>query len=263
MGKGDVIPSKYDIYRKTVSDLHPDWEIIDWHRKDADHLIATSFPQHWHLWTSYKREIYRIDAFRYFLMYHFGGTYLDQDIEMFRPLSELYADFPECSMFFVQSGHHGNITNYFMSAEPKLDFFKDCIDRLSGTRKALAFFHRKTASYVGVFHLAGPMYLNRRLKRYRNTQKFASKNGSWGQFNPTKSIQADKYMVLPPGSFYSKTKPPEGMKVYGNHDYAFTWNLGTQVLVDVWLVIVFVILLVAVILFCVYLGKTYHSRTKY
>lgn len=52
------------------------------------------FIQHFYPWflpvyDAYPEHIMRVDAFRYFMLYHFGGVYIDMDFECLRPLDPL------------------------------------------------------------------------------------------------------------------------------------------------------------------------------
>ena len=58
---------------------HPDWKYMYW--TDADNLILIKEYYPWFLdtYNSYPYNIQRADAIRPFILYHYGGLYVDMD----------------------------------------------------------------------------------------------------------------------------------------------------------------------------------------
>lgn len=57
----------------------PDYQYRLWTDEDIDDFIKTSYPAFYDMFKSYDRHIKRVDAFRYFVLYEFGGIYADMD----------------------------------------------------------------------------------------------------------------------------------------------------------------------------------------
>lgn len=70
--------------------LNPDYQIRMWYEEEADKLIRQEFPQYYPMWKEYSFPIQRVDALKYFLLYHFGGIYMDMDIECLKPFSDYF-----------------------------------------------------------------------------------------------------------------------------------------------------------------------------
>ena len=60
-----------------------------WTDNSALDFIAENYPTYLETYTSYPHPIQRADAVRYFVLYHFGGIYLDLDIVPRRKLDTL------------------------------------------------------------------------------------------------------------------------------------------------------------------------------
>ena len=56
-------------------------------------LIAERYPEVLATYDAFPRPIYRIDACRYAILHAYGGLYVDLDVECFRPVDELLAQY--------------------------------------------------------------------------------------------------------------------------------------------------------------------------
>jgi mannosyltransferase OCH1-like enzyme len=88
-----AIPKNYRRYHQTVLQHHPNWEHEFWDEAKARKFMAENY--HWFLpvFDSYPHDIQRRDAIRYFILYHYGGFYLDMDVECLKPIDNLLGDF--------------------------------------------------------------------------------------------------------------------------------------------------------------------------
>lgn len=88
-----AIPADYLRYRQTILDLHPDWEYYFWDEKKSRNFLQENYPEYLQLYDSYPYFIQRCDAIRYFLLHHYGGFYIDMDIEFIKPLDDLLENY--------------------------------------------------------------------------------------------------------------------------------------------------------------------------
>ena len=67
------------------------FQLMVWDKNKILNFLREYYP--WFLLTyySYKRETQRTDAARYFILYHYGGLYLDMDISCISNLNSLYS----------------------------------------------------------------------------------------------------------------------------------------------------------------------------
>ncbi|MHC5717413.1 MAG: glycosyltransferase family 32 protein [Nostoc sp.] len=88
-----AIPEKYRRYHQTVLHHHPDWEHQFWDEARARKFMADNYSWFLPIFDAYPHKIQRFDAIRYFILHHYGGFYIDMDIECLKPLDDLLADF--------------------------------------------------------------------------------------------------------------------------------------------------------------------------
>ena len=81
-----VIPANYRHWRQTFVDLNPDCQVLLWDDADNRAFIADRFAWALPVYDSYRREIFRADAVRFFFLFEFGGLYADMDTECLRPI---------------------------------------------------------------------------------------------------------------------------------------------------------------------------------
>jgi mannosyltransferase OCH1-like enzyme len=268
IGKGNKPPIKYDRYRNSVEKLNPNWIFLEWDRQKSDKFILSKYPKYYDVWMNYKSEIYRIDALRYFLMDGFGGVYIDQDLEMFESFDTLMNDYNQSSILFVRSGHNkSTITNYFMASEKGHPFWDFCIQGLAEKQQS-RFFHRKS-SYFGVFFVSGPRFLDSKFKTWNKTNTTLYSKKLNIIFNEIKK-NSKNITILYKESFYlsgnkltefKKTKK-SSLKIYGNHEYVFSWSPGWNGSVDIVFIVASVLLLIIIILYIYYLTKITNKKIQ-
>jgi mannosyltransferase OCH1-like enzyme len=230
IGGGANPPAKYQPKIDKLHSLHPDWKIITWNKNEARHLISTEYPWFLKYWDGYKNEIYRIDSIRYFLLYTYGGYYIDQDVELFEPLDNIQKDYPDKKVFLIRSPHWGSkVSNFVIGSEQGHPLFLNCINGLSKSFRS--FWHRKN-SMIGIFTVSGPNFLNQKLDELQDKSEV---------------------QVLSPGSFFP-SRAVYGDKVRGSHEFHCSWDVMNNVAVDVSLILIVILLIVIVVLGAVWVG---------
>ena len=82
--KNHNLPETYKMCQTEIKRLHPDFEYRFYTDEDMDRLMKTEFPEYYDKFNELPRMIMKIDMFRYFLMYKYGGLYTDMDYLMFK-----------------------------------------------------------------------------------------------------------------------------------------------------------------------------------
>lgn len=105
--KGAKIISCIQSWKK----FHPEAEIIEWNENNFDVSICDYVQE------AYSRKKYAFvsDYCRYYVLYHFGGIYLDTDVELIKSLSDL----PEAFVGFETGGRF--VASGLIRAAPKND----------------------------------------------------------------------------------------------------------------------------------------------
>lgn len=90
--KDAVVPDRYAPLVASWRKHHPDWQYRLWTDADLRDFVARHYPDFLAVYDGYRQPISRADAARYLLLRHFGGLYVDLDVECFRPFDELLGD---------------------------------------------------------------------------------------------------------------------------------------------------------------------------
>jgi mannosyltransferase OCH1-like enzyme len=118
-------PDNYARWSVGLKATNADFEYFLWDDADNRRFIADFYPWFLDVYDAYPREIFRVDAVRYFFLYQFGGVYLDMDTECLRPLAPVFASSAD-----VWLGRMGDdpdfphsIPNAIMASRPRQEFW--------------------------------------------------------------------------------------------------------------------------------------------
>lgn len=165
--KDQNIPQRFKPYVRSWRNHHPDWEYRLWDDAANRNFIRTQ--HHWFLpiYDNYSLNIQRADAIRYFILYTYGGLYVDLDFECFKPVEPLLEG-KKC-VFGIESPEHSRrqgidqiISNAFMAAIPKHPFFYAVMKHLVTDMPEKQDFGRF------VLETTGPLMLSRLLANFQN-----------------------------------------------------------------------------------------------
>ncbi|KAJ5491701.1 Mannosyl phosphorylinositol ceramide synthase SUR1 [Penicillium diatomitis] len=153
--KNETIPEVWREAQQSCIDLHPDYEYILWTNEKSREFIAAEYPWFLDTFDGYKYPIQRADTIRYFVLAHYGGTYIDLDDGCNRRLDPLLA-YPAWVRRTVPTG----ISNDAMGSVPQHPFFLRVIELLQK-------FDRKwVLPYITVMYSTGPLFLSVIWKEY-------------------------------------------------------------------------------------------------
>ncbi|KIL88582.1 hypothetical protein FAVG1_07827 [Fusarium avenaceum] len=77
--KNDTIPSIWADSQASCLKTYSNYEYMLWTDDKARSFLAAEYPWFLEVWDNYPFPIQRADAIRYFVLYHYGGIYLDMD----------------------------------------------------------------------------------------------------------------------------------------------------------------------------------------
>lgn len=199
------IPSKFKTYQNSWRSALFDWEYRLWTDEDNRNFISTHYPFFIKTYDAYPQEIMRVDAVRYFWMYHYGGLYVDLDFELLKPLEHLFEgksiviglEPPQHSeRSIVKNNNLDNvICNALMYSRSKMPFWKFVIGELEKCRNES---HALLAT--------GPIFLTRCYLKYAKKEELS---------------------ILPSSYFYPLVqgeKPQKGTEAsYAVHHWEGSW----------------------------------------
>lgn len=138
---------------------NPDFEVNIWNKTAARDLIEEHYAWFMPTYDGYKHPIQRVDAFKYFLLYHYGGIYMDLDISCRRPLNQLL-EFPA---WFPKAQPFG-VNNDLMATRAGHPIMGKIVEMLQPRDKNLLF------PYVTIFWSTGPQFASDILKTWFHKQ---------------------------------------------------------------------------------------------
>ena len=93
----------------------PNFSYRLWHDEDIDNLINEKFPTFSKIYHGYPRNIHRFDVVRYFIMYEYGGIYVDMDMEC---VNNFYDILPAGKVSVAESAIPGEMYQNALMASP-------------------------------------------------------------------------------------------------------------------------------------------------
>lgn len=162
--KNYKLPETYKLCQDEIKKLHPDFEYRFYTDEDIDNIIKNDFPEYYERFNELPRMIMKIDMFRYFLMYKYGGLYVDMDYLMFKSFDILDKFVVIPTNKDVINGELISLGNCFFASVPNHPFWKNLIDSLHIIdRKSLPY-----DSFDNVIKSTGPLFVFNMYKRYKN-----------------------------------------------------------------------------------------------
>lgn len=164
--KTKALPVEYAAFAQGIRAHHPGFEYRLWTDEDNLALIRTSYSWFLPTYDAYKHEIERVDAVRYFILYSYGGIYIDLDMECLKPLDDLLSG--NEIYFSLEAGpaiDNQVVSNAFMASEPGNGFFHHVMTHLEG-------FRTSDITFRDVFNNTGPDMLTREYLRHHDRFDF-------------------------------------------------------------------------------------------
>ena len=93
----------------------PDYKYMLWTDEDLDELIRVKYPWFYDTYSNYPRNINKIDAARYFILYEHGGIYADMDYQCVKNFEHLI---PKCKASAAESAFENEKYQNALMASP-------------------------------------------------------------------------------------------------------------------------------------------------
>jgi len=115
--------------QQSWKDKFPDFEYRMWHDEDLDEFMKTNYPDFYqNVYSKYDKNIKKIDAARYFILYEFGGMYADMDFECKK---NFWDQIPQDKVSIAESATQGEQYQNALMITPKSNpFWLDVIEQL-------------------------------------------------------------------------------------------------------------------------------------
>lgn len=130
--------------------LNPGWRSLFWDDNSTDAFVREHYGWFYSVWASLHPPIKRVDSSRYMLMHHFGGIYVDLDVECVTEFDSLVEPLP-----YGAAWSGGYPDPMFLMSTPGNEFWLSMLESVQRSRNSSAFFDE-----------TGPGGLRRAFKRY-------------------------------------------------------------------------------------------------
>ena len=90
----ELIPQHHELVMK-MRDLNPNVKNLFYTDQNIEQFVLMFYPTYFETFKNFKYTIQRIDFFRYLVIYHHGGLYLDLDMDIVKSFDDLVRDPPE------------------------------------------------------------------------------------------------------------------------------------------------------------------------
>lgn len=201
--KSETLPPRWTSVSQGCRDMMPDYEYKLWTDASAREFIAEHYSWFLDTFDGYTYPIQRADAIRYFVLYHYGGVYLDLDIGCLRPLDPLLT-FPIILPKTIPVG----VSNDLMFAEKNHPFMWQTMHNLAN------FDYSWVINYPTVMFSTGPMFLS-------------AQYGIYNSRNPPTADHPEGEVRILPKSLYGKNAlPSEAPHSFFEHFYGSSWHDG-------------------------------------
>ncbi|KAJ6539460.1 nucleotide-diphospho-sugar transferase [Mycena capillaripes] len=194
--KTGTLPDKWKSISQECRDMMPDYEYKLWTDESSREFIARHYPWFLNTFDDYSYAILRADAIRYFVLYHYGGIYLDLDIGCLRPLDPLLV-YPVILPKTIPVG----VSNDLMFAEKHHPFLAQTIHNLA------TFDHSWILNYPTVMFSTGPMFLS----------------VQYGIFT-SQHVPGGNVRILPKALYGKNAEPAEAPHSFFTHHYGSSWH---------------------------------------
>ncbi|QPH11926.1 hypothetical protein C2857_003869 [Epichloe festucae Fl1] len=202
--KSNKIPATWQTPHQSCLTKNPEgnWTHILWTDETARDLIHDWYPWFLPTYEWYPYHVQRVDSFRYFVLHHLGGIYLDLDVGCKKDLSPLLTQ----HAFFGKTEPFG-VSNDVMGAERGHPVFGRLIASLEDNR------YRRGTKYPTVMMSTGPMFVTKVVLGFLKAQNH-DEEASSRRFSSQESLVT----ILPPRLYGSSADS------YFRHFPGSTWH---------------------------------------
>lgn len=164
--KSNAIPPAWIAHQTSWQTLHTHWSYRLWTDEDNRQLIAEHYPWFLPTYDQFPRDIQRVDAAKYFILYHHGGLYVDLDSQALRTIDDLLTD----GGVVVSRTPDGVIDGAFLASPPKHPFWEQTFSLMQRpTLLARLLTKLPWMSASAVLFTTGPQMLRVAVRRYRRS----------------------------------------------------------------------------------------------
>lgn len=180
--KDENIPQKYAPLINSVKTLNKEYTYLFFSDEDIESFIKKNYLEYYNTYQNLPIKIQKIDFFRYLAVYHYGGIYLDLDMQVNKNMDELLSNeivFPideyinHYNKKIKRYGDFYNKNQYFLLGQyafasiPKHPFLRTLIDDIhKNINKTVKNVNHNSENYV--YSTTGPDFVTKKYMEFEN-----------------------------------------------------------------------------------------------
>ncbi|MGN7823249.1 glycosyltransferase family 32 protein [Chitinophaga sp. 22536] len=214
--KNRDIPEEFERMSQTWKDKHRGWEHVFWTDEMNRNFIKEHFSFFLSIYDNYPTNIQRVDAVRYFVLYKYGGFFIDLDFECLANIEPLVSN-TSC-VFGKEPLEHCLIhqkdviiSNAFMGTVPGFHFLGALCKELEADRQLTDHPNNK------VLEVTGPFMLSRLYNDYKRKEDILLLDADL--IYPLTKDELEDWN----GTQQNQAIQQKLERAYGIHHYAGTW----------------------------------------
>lgn len=154
----------WDEMSRNCTKMSPEWEYRYWTKEKIHSFMQENYPWFMPQLNAYPFEVMTADAVRYFILYHYGGIYLDTDVECKKDLDS-YVPYLSAPVVFGGVGVWNGFSQWFMITPPKHPIFESLITNLGPAFEL----HDGTSRKHEILFSTGPRYAQFTVQKQAST----------------------------------------------------------------------------------------------
>ena len=154
MWKTKELPDRWIPFKQQCLNLNPGYKYTLWDDNDIEAFLKTHYSWFMDTYYAYPENVMRADSARYFILLHYGGVYIDGDMDCQIPFDHMLNTSIGYGAIVAETSPIG-MTNNFMAAKQGHPFMKMITEGL--TKSYSTFF----ATYLTVLFSTGPIFVYR------------------------------------------------------------------------------------------------------
>ena len=157
--KNKTIPEDWKEAVESVKEKNKHYKYMLWTDESMKKFVKKEYPDFYKTYNGYIHHIQRCDAFRFLVLYKYGGIYIDMDIMCKKSLNPLL----KYDLVLAKSSNTDSFTNAFIASIPTHPFLKYCIDNLPEYKDSYSFFGK----HLHVMNSTGPYFITSMVEAYK------------------------------------------------------------------------------------------------
>lgn len=132
-GIDNIIQPYKNCFIKTIEFLkNTSWEHYFWDQTRIETFIKNEYPNYWDTYNKCNILVQKLDVVRYLILYHYGGCYMDMDMEILKDFADLLNEEDELVFSLTkQLGYNNGILFSNKNNIFWLDFLKDVDSKIN------------------------------------------------------------------------------------------------------------------------------------